>query len=146
MAAKVGPDLQAVRAATARFHSFEQATKRGYTLLFGGSCFADPTAGAMGFHYVNTALLDGTADPLAPEALMYEPQANGTLKLVGLEYVVPGSAEDTPPSLFGETFAFSGGLWTLHVWLWEANPNGMFVPWNPAVSCANAGNAMEHAH
>ena len=23
----------------------------------------------------------------------------------------------------------------LHVWAWEPNPHGMFVDWNPKVSC-----------
>ncbi len=104
----------------------------------------------MGYHYVNVALLDGTTDPLQPEAVMYEPQASGTLKLVGLEYVVPGAAwaNSEPPRLFGRDFSFGGGLWTLHVWLWQANPNGMFTPWNPTVSCANAAAAIsaEHTH
>lgn len=149
-AARLGPDLQPVRAATARFSSFEQARKSGYTFLFGDACFADATQGAMGYHYVNTALLDATVNPLQPEAVMYEPQANGTLKLVGLEYVVPGTAWSNaePPRLFGQDFSFGGGLWTLHVWLWQANPNGMFTPWNPTVSCANSAAALsvEHAH
>jgi hypothetical protein len=25
--------------------------------------------------------------------------------------------------------------WSLHVWLYEANPSGMFTPFNPNVSC-----------
>ncbi|MEX1258808.1 MAG: hypothetical protein WEG36_14435 [Gemmatimonadota bacterium] len=149
-AAKVGPDLQAVRAATARFSSFEQAEKGAYTFLFGGSCFSDPTEGAMGYHYVNTSLLDAVVDPLQPEAVMYEPQANGSLKLVGLEYVVPGTAwtNSEPPRLFGQDYSFGNGLYTLHVWLWQTNPNGMFTPWNPTVSCANAAAALsaEHDH
>lgn len=142
LAAKVGPELQAVRAATSRFSSFVQAEKAGYTYLFNNACFSDPTAGAMGYHYVNTTLLDATVDPLAPEAVMYEPQANGTLKLVGLEYVVPKAAwtGSELPSLFGQQYSYNAtfDLYTLHVWLFQENPAGMFVGWNPTVSCANA--------
>lgn len=141
-AAKVDSELQPVRAAMARFSSFEQAKKADYTYLFNGACFADPTAGAMGYHYVNTALLDATVDAMAPEAVMYEPQANGSLKLVGLEYVVPKPAwtGDAPPRLFGQDYSYNAtfDLYTLHVWLYQANPAGMFTGWNPTVTCANA--------
>jgi hypothetical protein len=27
------------------------------------------------------------------------------------------------------------GLWTLHVWLFKHNPNGLFADWNPLVRC-----------
>jgi len=26
-------------------------------------------------------------------------------------------------------------FYELHVWTWKQNPNGMFVDWNPSVSC-----------
>jgi hypothetical protein len=26
--------------------------------------------------------------------------------------------------------------WSLHVWLYEDNPNGVFTPFNPNVSCS----------
>jgi hypothetical protein len=100
---------------------------------------SDP-AGAMGFHYGNTAFIDGNARLLEPEILMYEPQPDGTLRFVGLEFVVPLSASATPPTLLGHTFhrndAFQ--LWVLHVWLYRENPSGMFADWNPSVSCAAA--------
>ena len=35
--------------------------------------------GAMGIHYANVGLIDGTADPLRPEALIYEPGTNGEI-------------------------------------------------------------------
>lgn len=151
-AAKVGAELQPVRAATARFSSFEQARQAGYDAIFLDACFQDPIEGAMGYHYINGPLIDGTIDALKPEAVMYEPQANGTLKLVGLEYVVDAGQWDASqgePTLFGQTYAYNGqfNIYTLHVWLWQANPKGMFIPWNPTVSCANAPTTLkEHAH
>src|SRR6266498_2895652 len=49
-------DLQAVKAATARFHSFEQAEKAGYSIA-GEPCVASPL-GTMGIHAVNAELMD----------------------------------------------------------------------------------------
>jgi hypothetical protein len=150
--AQLSPELRQTLAATARFSTFAQAEQAGYTFLFEGSCFSDPTEGAMGFHYVNPQLLDATIDALAPEAVLYEPQANGTFKLVGLEYVVPKPAwpGDAPPRLFGQDYSYNAtfDLYTLHVWLYQANPAGMFVGWNTAVSCANAPASliMEQHH
>ena len=98
------------------------------------------STGGMGYHYGKTAFIDGNARLLEPEILMYEPQRDGSLQLVGIEYVVPLSAAANPPSLFGLEFhrneAFQ--LWVLHVWLYKDNPSGMFTDWNPTVSCAAA--------
>ena len=85
-----------------------------------------------------------------PELLLYEPEKNGQLRLVGLEYVVLKSAWDathsSPPSLFGQQFNFTDApnryglppFYSLHAWIWKNNPAGMFAMWNPDVSCANA--------
>jgi hypothetical protein len=79
-----------------------------------------------------------------------EPKRNGKLRLVALEYVVVKAAWDAthspPPSLFGQTFNFSGAgnryglppFYSLHAWIWKHNPAGMFEPFNPNVSCAAA--------
>jgi hypothetical protein len=99
----------------------------------------------MGIHYANGALLDGIIDPATPEALVYEPESNGKLRLVAVEYIVtvgawgPGPA----PSLFGHEFELIQepnryGLpdfYELHAWLWKHNPSGMFEDWNPRVVC-----------
>ena len=37
----------------------------------------------------------------APEALMYEPDSNGELQLVGVEYVVPKDADAWTPGTAG---------------------------------------------
>src|SRR5690349_14627777 len=69
-------DVATLRAATTRFHRFEAARKASYTYLFMNTCMTDgsaPSRGAMGYHYVNTGLLDGTVDVATPEALLYEP-------------------------------------------------------------------------
>jgi hypothetical protein len=130
-------DLDAVRAVTAGYEDFARATGAGYARIT--DCMAD-ASGGMGFHYGKAAFIDGTPSLLEPEILMYEPQGNGSLRLVGLEYVVPFTAwtSATPPSLFGLSFHRNEGfgLWVLHVWLYKDNPSGMFTDWNPTVSCA----------
>jgi hypothetical protein len=141
-----------VRAATAAFHDLAAAEAAGYGEFYvctdenGG-------AGAMGQHYVNGVLVgDPGIDPLAPEALVYEPKAGGGYRLVGVEYVTFQAAWDadhtTRPSLFGRTFALVGegnryGLppfYQLHVWLWRPNPSGIFNDWNPKVTCRGEGD------
>ena len=49
---------------------------------------AQPGRGALGVHCGNGSLLDSTVDALRPEALIYEPLADGKLRLVGVEYLV----------------------------------------------------------
>lgn len=92
-------ELARVKKATARFHRVEAAADAGYELGYvNGSgvriitgCVAHPTAGAMGYHYFNRALMDDlSVDPLKPEALVYAPGPNGKLRLAAVECVVRG--------------------------------------------------------
>jgi hypothetical protein len=133
-------NLARARAATGRFHSFANADAAEYDFLFMDMCMDDP-AGGMGYHYVNVGLLDGVVEIEHPEAVMYEPMPNGRLRLVGLEYVIPKDAWEGEglPTLFGQPLELNSfDLYALHVWLWKDNPEGIFEPWNPTVSCANA--------
>jgi hypothetical protein len=130
--------LKAVHAATARFHSTVQATRSGYEVASG--CVAHPTLGAMGYHWSNGALVDPVFEPLRPEAVLYEPQANGSLKLVAVEYIVIDIGQPAP-TFDGRAFDEGGTPvpvphWSLHVWVHRDNPNGVFTPFNPAVSCS----------
>jgi hypothetical protein len=131
-------DLNALFAATVAYKDFSAAEAAGYSERL-TDCMAD-SSGGMGFHYGKVALIDGAVRVDAPEILMYEPQADGSLQFVGVEYVMPLSASATPPSLYGLAFhrneAFQ--LWVLHVWLYRENPSGLFSDWNPTVSCAAA--------
>ena len=131
-------DLDALRAATAAYRDFSRAQAAGYTERL-TDCMSD-AAGGMGYHYGKAAFIDASARLLEPEILMYEPQPDGSLQFVGIEYVVPLSMAATPPTLLGHTFhrndAFQ--LWVLHVWLYRDNPSGMFSDWNPNVTCAAA--------
>ncbi len=128
---------QAVKSTTARFHSTTQATKAGYAV--NSPCVAHPTLGTMGFHWVNQGLVDPVFDAMQPEAVLYAPDKNGNLKLVAVEYIVINVGQPAP-KFDGRAFDVGGTPvpvphWSLHVWVHETNPNGMFTPFNPAVSC-----------
>jgi len=157
-AAQSGGDSRATLAdavqATAKYHQLDVAKGDEYGLFVDKNnvaCIAMdnmPEMGAMGIHYVKGALVgDGAIDASTPEAVVYEPEANGRLRLVALEYVVLQSDWDakhaSPPTLFGQAFNFtpSGNryglppFYSLHAWIWKHNPSGMFSMWNPEVSC-----------
>lgn len=161
----VGPELAAVRQATAPFHDIAVAYAAGYTTEH-EPCVASPL-GTMGIHAPNFALLgDPALDAARPEVLLYAPSSNGGFKLVGVEYfravllrnlatgeVGPRFESTTwdpvlfelvtpQPELLGQHFHLSPppapGVpwhWSLHVWIWAHNPSGMFADWNPSISC-----------
>ena len=103
-----------------------------------------------------------------PAVLIYEPQADGSLELVAVENLVfekawAAAGHSEPPS-------FHGNRWNTmrddpitaideahgfaphhdrHVWLYRENPNGIFAPFNPRVSCAFhhvTGGAAQEGH
>ena len=50
----------------------------------------DRSQGAQAYNYINETMVgDGVIDLERPELLMYEPQKNGSLKLVGVDYGLP---------------------------------------------------------
>jgi hypothetical protein len=142
--------LADARKATASFADVNAALAAGYVKFpdLAGDCVAQAGQGGMGIHYLNGALVDAELDPLRPELLVYRQARHGKLELAALEYVVPAPVWDAlhaqPPSLFGHGFhllrvpnryGLTTPLYTLHVWLWEHNPNGLFNDWNPRVHC-----------
>lgn len=133
--------LAALRAATAPYHDFDAATQPGLWEVPVPNpleCLESP-AGGMGYHFVRPEYF-GSLDPARPQALIYEPEQDGSMRLVAVEYIVPGSPGDTPPVLMGQTFHYVErfGIWALHAWVWRHNPEGMFADWNPNVSCRYA--------
>ena len=129
--------LLSVRRATARFHSTSQAIAAGYEA--DEHCVSVPGLGGMGFHWVNPSLVDPVFDPLKPEAILYAPGPVGKLRLVAVEYIVINVGQPAP--MFGDQPFAVGGTpvpvahWSLHVWVHENNPSGIFAPFNPNVSC-----------
>lgn len=133
----VNPLAEKVRALDSRFEDVAVAKAEGYAPI---PCASGLTGGAMGIHYVNAAYLkDDAVDVAKPEAVMYEPMADGTLKLIAVEYITAKG----PASLEGHLFNFNtapnryglGPFYELHVWAWKQNPTGAFADMNPNVSC-----------
>src|SRR5690242_1078055 len=101
--------LDQVRAATAKYRDLDTAKAAGYDKFL--TCFKMGDDMAMGQHYVNGTLAgDDKVDPMKPEALVYEPQADGSMVLLGFEYLIFDKAWDpnhtgrAAPTLFGQQF------------------------------------------
>jgi hypothetical protein len=146
LGADVNKDLARLRSVTAAFHDFATASRAGWSTQI-TKCMTDPVLGGMGFHYGNTALINGTATVENPQLLLYEPDKNGKVSLVAVEYIIPYSfhpRDAEPPVLFNQKFqqVDSFQLWGLHAWVWKENPSGMFAPWNPNVNCDNTTEVM----
>jgi hypothetical protein len=160
-ATAAGPrsDLSSLRHATASYHDLNVAVAAGYgkfTDAKGIACIDMPGMGAMGNHYVLGSLVgDGAVNLTTPEALVYAPDEDGHLNLAAVEYVVFKADWDAkhtaPPTLFGQAFNETGAVnryglppyYSLHVWVWQHNPAGMFAMWNPNVSCSLGHDSMD---
>jgi len=129
--------LQSVRRVTAKFHSTAQAIDAGH--VPDDHCVSVPGLGGMGYHWANPSLVDPVFDPLKPEVVLYATGPGGKLRLVALEYIVINVGQPAP--MFGDQPFDIGGTpvpvphWSLHVWLYENNPSGLFAPFNPNISC-----------
>lgn len=137
---QLGRQLAAVRQATAKYHNVEVAIADGYVPT--EHCVDQPGSG-MGYHYFHPELgMDLENDPLRPELLIYAPAGNG-LKLVAVEWFQADVGQPRP-SILGQPFdgpmdGHEPGMprhYDLHAWIWQANPDGVFAPWNPNVSCS----------
>jgi hypothetical protein len=149
--ADVNKDLAVLRQVTAPYHEFQTASNAGWSAQI-TPCMTDPGgAGGMGFHYGNVGFIDGTASVRKPQLLLYEPEQNGKLRLVAVEYIIPytfHARSAAPPRLFNQPFqqvdAFQ--LWGLHAWVWKENRSGMFASWNPEVDCKNTKIVASMSH
>ncbi|HVI10526.1 MAG TPA: hypothetical protein VND65_19715 [Candidatus Binatia bacterium] len=138
--------VRAVREATRQYLDVDLALKDGYAPFLG--CVTGSDHGAMGVHYVNGNLINGTIDVNHPQALIYEPSPNGQMRLVGVEFITYASTwlqnNTNPPVLQDQVFLYVDSpnrfnipaFFELHVWAWRDNPQGDFVDWNDHVSCA----------
>lgn len=167
-----GDELEAIRAATRKYQDVAVALADGYLRDPSNMCItaamegAPRQLGAMGVHYFRPDLLGlagdkprvhGTGmhqDFMKPAVLLYEPQADGSQKLVGIENLVwakpwqeagkKGAPEfsgfdyyymqDNPLTEADEAHGFEPH-YELHFWLYRDNPSGMFSPFNPTVTC-----------
>jgi hypothetical protein len=144
------PLIDAVRNATARYLDINEAFRAGF--VTGTPCVSGPDSGAMGVHLVLPARISaGVLDPTKPEALIYEPMADGTMRLVGVEFIVLESiwASNNPnggvPALEGNLLNYVAApnryglpaFYEIHVWAWQTNPKGSYADWNTQVTCAH---------
>lgn len=140
--------LAKVRQATAAYRNINIAAQAGW-FARDSFCVSGEEEGGMGVHVANPPLIGGNQPKVGePQVLIYEPQANGSMVLVGVEYVVIAAAWDaehpgTTPSVGGQlmdliTAPNRYGLpavYSLHAWAWRYNPKGAFAQWNPDVTC-----------
>jgi hypothetical protein len=165
------PSIAAVKRAAAKYRDVNIAIAEGYTT--DGKCTTaqmlgfPASEGAMGLHYLRKDLL-GIGPPapgrvtgtgthtnfLKPSMLVYEPQADGSLKLVAVENLVFQSAwrragHKQPPKFHGTPYVLLKDdpatkldeahnyepHYELHVWVFRHNPIGLFREFNPMVTC-----------
>jgi hypothetical protein len=100
-----------------------------------------------------------------PAVLIYEPQADGSLELVAVENLVFRAAWDAagnrePPTFHGLAYDYmvddpatevdeAHGFeahYDRHVWVYRENPDGVFTPFNPRVSCRHAQHPQHAQH
>ena len=142
--------VEKVRRATAKYRDIKVALYEHWTPAT--PCVSGPNTGAMGVHFVLPARLgDAAVYADAPEALIYEPQPDGSMRLVGVEFILfagnwtTAHPEGGAPKLEGHLMNYVGApnrygldaFYELHVWAWEDNPEGSFADWNTRVTCEN---------
>ena len=164
-------DLDQLRTALEKYRDVNVALAEGY-ISPDNHCVSaageglPPELGAMGIHYIHPELLQISAteprvdgrgihtDWSRPAILIYEPQADGSLELVGIEnlvfeaaWEVSGNAGttvpngrnwdhmvDDPGTPGDEAHGFTAHL-DQHVWLFRDNPAGALMPFNANVTC-----------
>jgi hypothetical protein len=178
------PSLEEVRALTERFRDVNVALAEGYQrdpldLCDTAEMMGQPAEyGVMGIHFARPDLLGITGPPnprvtgtgthtdfRQPSILIYEPQADGSLKLVAVENLVFVEAWEAAgnrgrPSFQGREFDLMADdpltavdeahhfepHYDLHVWLYRENPRGMFAQFNPNATCRYHTQPTSHSH
>jgi hypothetical protein len=167
----VAAKVAAIRAAAERFQDVKVALAEGYIPDPSGHCVTAAAEGlpaewgGMGIHYLRPDRLgisateprvDGTGthtDFMNPSILLYEPLADGSLVLVGVENLVfekawRAAGNTKPPRFAGRSWDYmkndpntpgdeAHGFephWDQHVWFRD-NPKGVLEPFNPNVTC-----------
>jgi hypothetical protein len=140
--------VEKVKRATAKYRDIRVALREEWTPAT--PCVSGPNTGAMGVHFVLPARLgDAAVYADSPESLIYEPQPDGAMRLVGVEFILFASnwaaahPEGGAPNLEGHLMNYVGApnrygleaFYELHVWAWEDNPEGSFADWNTKVTC-----------
>jgi hypothetical protein len=178
------PDLQEVKRATMRFKDVGVALAEGYIRDPADLCDTaemmgyPPELGAMGVHYLRPDLLQPTSGPgervygeglhtdfREPSILIYEPQEDGSMRLVAVENLVwieawEAAGNTAPPTFHGVAYDVMADdpatpvdeahhfepHYDRHVWIHRSNPNGVFAQFNPKVRCRFHDGATAHGH
>jgi hypothetical protein len=140
-----GQALAQLRHDLAPYADVQRALADGFVPV--SDCTSSP-AGAMGVHFLNPAREMAPVDPTKPAILLYLPTGDGGYRLLGAEWFQADADQDLStdgdrPTLWGRPFngpmlGHEPGMpihYDLHVWLFQANPDGVFAPWNPSVHC-----------
>ncbi len=145
----VTPLIDTVRHTTEQY--LEISTALADQFVAATPCVSGPDAGAMGVHFIRLDRLNKLVlDAKQPQALIYEPMADGNMRLVGVEFIVldanwSAAHPGTVPALEGNLLNYVGApnryglpaFWEMHVWAWEQNPKGSYADWNTHVTCAH---------
>jgi len=169
----VAAEIEKVRMATLKYNDVNVAKAEGFILPPPGDCVSAAHEGlpaewgAMGLHYINPKRLmitqikprvDGkntNTDFMNPSILLYEPRADGSLKLVAVENLVflngwHAAGNLAPPTFAGRSYdTMADNSSTAgdeahgfephhdqHVYFGKmANPEHQLMPFNPNVSC-----------
>jgi hypothetical protein len=144
------PLIDKVHNATERYLDINVAFSEGWVTAT--PCVSGPDTGAMGVHLVlPSRIASGVLKPEQPQALIYEPMANGAMRLVGVEFIELASvwAANNPaggvPAIDGNLMNYIAApnryglpsFYEMHVWAWEHNPKGSYADWNTHVTCAH---------
>jgi len=143
------PLIDQVRHATEQY--LEISTAIAQNFVQATPCVSGPDAGAMGVHFIQMDRITKLVlDATQPQALIYEPAADGAMRLVGVEYIVLDASwsaahPGTVPALQGNLLNYVAApnryglpaFWEIHVWAWQNNPKGSYADWNTQVTCAN---------
>jgi hypothetical protein len=123
-------ELQLAKISTSSYNNINNAIADGYVDI-------NVVVPHMGHHYMNPGYLDGNFEIDKPEILVYSPNsASGHMQLVAVEYAIPNT-EPQPEGFTGGHDVWDNnagfGLWLLHAWVWEYNPDGVFTGMNPNI-------------
>ncbi|MBI4260953.1 MAG: hypothetical protein HY658_10345 [Actinobacteria bacterium] len=153
--AQVDAMLAQAKRATRKYRDLERARADGYIQV-------TQFIPGLGAHWFNPRI-GPVFDPSRPQILLYEPNARGVPKLVGVAYRLPHTSDDPPAGFPGgedvwhyhENLCFLrggtvtvadeagcaslGGFhqantgWMLHAWIYRESPDGVFSDSNPDV-------------
>ena len=124
--------LDQTRTAAAKYLDVDAAVAAGYVDI---GLFVPN----MGWHYMKESLVDEKFDWTRPELLVYaDDPCGGKRKLVAVEYAVPlALSKKAPFGFVGKADEWDANqafqLWTLHAWVYEFNPDGVFAPFNKRI-------------